>query len=221
MNIDTIKKEYEYKNTEKNIYLNDLKDIIIQTSYFLEGNCIYYHGTLTEFNELYFKQLNLFYLGKQELNNICEIGFNAGHSTMLMLLGRDKKPLNFTIFDIGHHPYTRPCYKYIKEKFSNVNFEYIEGDSTITIPHWINEHSEQINKYDLIHVDGGHSEHCISNDMKNADILLKKDGIMIIDDTHDITINSYVDKYINNGNYSEIILLQTFGYKHRIIKKIN
>jgi 3D (Asp-Asp-Asp) domain-containing protein len=88
------------------------------------------------------------------------------------------------------------------------------------MPEWINNHSELMYKYEVVHVDGGHGEHCISNDMKNADLLLKKDGIMIIDDTNSEIINNYVNLYISNGNYDEINLLQTHGYQHRVIKKI-
>jgi hypothetical protein len=218
--MDFIRSEYESKNDEKLIYLEDLRNIIINTSSYLEGNCFYYHCTLDEFPELYSKQLNLFWCGKQAETNICEIGFNAGHSTMLMLLGRNKTPLNFTIFDIGHHLYTKPSYEYIKSKFSHVDFEYIEGDSTITMPEWINSHPDSMYKYDVVHVDGGHSEHCISNDMKNTDLLVKKNGIVIIDDTNNETINKYVDMYISSGNYIELNLLSTYGYPHRIIKKI-
>jgi len=58
---------------------------------------------------------------------------------MLMLLGRNNSPLNFTVFDIGHHPYTKPSFEYIKSKFSHVNFEYVEGDSTTIMPEWINK----------------------------------------------------------------------------------
>jgi hypothetical protein len=192
---------------------------VINSNSLLEGNCFYYHATLDEFPELYSKQLNLFWCGKQAVDNICEIGFNAGHSTMLLLLGRNNTPLNFTIFDIGHHLYTRPSYEYIRSKFSFVNFEYVKGDSTNTMPEWINNHSELMYKYDVVHVDGGHSEYCISNDMKNADLLLKKDGIMIIDDTNLETINNYVNSYILSGNYQEINLLSTYGYQHRVIKK--
>jgi hypothetical protein len=83
-----------------------------------------------------------------------------------MLLGRNRAQLNFTIFDIGHHTYTKPCYEYIKSKFPNVNFEYVEGDSTTTMPEWIITHKEKLNQYDAVHVDGGHSQHCILNDMK-------------------------------------------------------
>jgi len=218
--MEVIKLEYEGKNVEKQIYLDDLKNIIIKSNVSLEGNCFYHHTTLNVFPELYSKQLNLFWCGKQAFENICEIGFNAGHSTMLLLLGRNNAPLNFTIFDIGHHPYTKPSVEYIKSKFSYVNFEYIEGDSTITMPEWINNHKELMYKYDVVHVDGGHSEHCISNDMKNADLLVKKNGIVIVDDTNSDTINDYVNLYISNGNYIEINLLSTYGYQHRIIKKI-
>jgi hypothetical protein len=218
--MDLIKIEYENKNNEKEFYLNDLKNIVIDCNDNLEGNCFYYHQTLNIFPELYSKQLNLFWCGKQAVENICEIGFNAGHSTMVMLLGRDNSPLNFTIFDVGHHLYTKPSLNYIKSQFSHVNFEYVEGDSTIVMPEWINQHKELIGKYDVLHVDGGHDEHCISNDIKNADILVKINGIIIIDDTYIPYINEYVNLYISNGKYIELNLLETIGYKHRVIKKI-
>ena len=218
--MDLIKSEYESKKDEKQIYLDDLRNIIMNCSSYLEGNCFYYHGGLNIFPDLYSKQVNLFWCGKQATHNICEIGFNAGHSTMLLLLGRDQTPLNFTIFDIGHHVYTRPTVQYIKSKFSHVNFEYIEGDSTVTIPEWINNHKDLVGKYDVVHVDGGHSEYCISNDMKNADLLVNVNGIIIIDDTDGETINSYVDLYLSKGNYIELHLLPTLGYPHRVIRKM-
>jgi len=218
--MDFIKTEYESKNNEKQMHLENLKKIIIQSKVPFEGNCFYYHNTLKIFPELYSKQINLFWCGKQAVENICEIGFNAGHSTMLMLLGRSNTPIKFTIFDIGHHLYTKPSFEYIKSNFSHVNFEYLKGDSTITMPEWINKNHELMYKYDVVHVDGGHSEHCISNDMKNTDLLVKKNGIVIIDDTDGETINKYVDLYISSGNYVELNLLSTYGYPHRIIKKI-
>jgi len=215
-----IKSRYESKNTEKEVYLEDLKKIITNSGGCLEGNSFYYHTTLNIFPELYSKQLNLFWCGTQAFENICEIGFNAGHSTMLMLLGRSNEPLNFTIFDIGHHSYTKPCYDYIKSKFSHINFEYVEGDSTVTMPNWISNHPELMHKYDVVHVDGGHDEHCISNDMKNTDLLVKKNGIVIVDDTNCETINKYVDLYLSSGNYVELTVLPTVGYPHRVIQKI-
>ena len=218
--MEDVIKFYESKKDTKNGYLKDLEKIIVESKGSLEGNCFYYHQTLVYFPELYTKQVNLVWCGQQGVSNICEIGFNAGHSAMLMLLGR-KDPINFTIFDIGCHAYTKPCFEYIKSKFHHVNFEYIEGDSTETMQKWINSHKENIRKYDVVHVDGVHTEHCISNDMMNADLLVKVDGIIIVDDTNNPMINSYVDKYISTGRYKEVELLKTVGYSHRIIKRIN
>lgn len=218
--MDFIKTDYESKRDEMQIYLEDLRNIIINCNSYLEGNCFYHHMTLDIFPDLYSKQLNLFWCGKQANTRICEIGFNAGHSTMLMLLGRDKSHLDFTIFDIGHHKYTKPSFDYIQSKFRNVDFEYIEGDSTITMPEWISNHAELVGTYDVVHVDGGHDDHCILNDMKNTDILVKMNGIVIVDDTNSQIINKYVDLYLSTGRYVELNLLPSYGYPHRIIKKV-
>ena len=214
-----IKNDYENHSVEKQKILDDLKILIIDSKGSLEGNYFYVHASLNLNPDLYAKQLNLFWCGKQAITKICEIGFNAGHSTMLLLLGRDKKPLDFTIFDIGKHPYTKPCLNYIQSQFSQINFEYIEGDSTVSMPKWIKANVKQMGLYDVVHVDGGHSEHCISNDMKNADILVKKGGIVIIDDTNLPHINKYVDEYVSSGAYRKMDVLRTIRNPHRIIQK--
>jgi len=165
--------------------------------------------------------LNLFWCGKHVKSRICEIGFNAGHSALLFLLGKEKTAIDFTIFDIGHHPYTKRCLEYLGCKFDNVQFEYIEGDSTATMEEWIEKNKMCIGTYDLIHVDGGHSEYCIINDMKNADILVKINGILIIDDTYHTHINRQVESYLSRGNYKELTVLNSGKYSHRIIKKLN
>lgn len=218
--MDFIRGDYEKRNYVKGKYLEDIKNIVARSNASLEGNSFYYHMSLTEFPELYSKQLNLYWCGQQANQKICEIGFNAGHSTMLMLLGRSNTTLDFTIFDIGSHAYMKPCFEYIKTKFTHVNFELVEGDSTMTMPEWINKNKEMMNTYDVVHVDGGHSEYCITNDMKNTDLLLKKNGIVIVDDTNSEVINKCVDSYLLYGNYIELSLLPTYGYPHRVIKKI-
>ena len=55
--------------------------------------------------------------------------------------------------------------------------------------------------------------------MKNADILLKKDGILIVDDTYMPHINERVNLYVSSGKYREVDVLVTKGYPHRIIQK--
>jgi len=219
-NFESIKNKYDKLSEQKELHLYKIKNIIIDSKCNLEGNCFYYHNTLTIYPDLYNKQVNIFACGELKNSKICEIGFNAGHSTMLMLLGKTSS-LKFTIFDIGYHPYTKPCFEYISSYYKNVDFEYIEGDSTTTIPSWIKENLENIGTYDIVHIDGGHSEYCIFNDIKNADILVRKYGLIMIDDTNDEIINKYVDIYLMNNKYIEISILQTYGYKHRIIQKIN
>jgi len=102
-NENDILTEYISNKNEMTLILKDLEKIIIDSNTPLEGNSFYVHNTLNIYNCLYKKQVNLFWCGKQAKTKICEIGFNAGHSTMLLLIGREKTPLDFTIFDIGHH----------------------------------------------------------------------------------------------------------------------
>lgn len=213
-------REFESKNNDILRHLHELQEIILKVGVVLEGNCFYYHQSLNLFPELLAKQVNLFACGRYATSRICEIGFNAGHSSMLLLLGRENTPIDFTVFDIGHYSYTKPCMEYIKSQFSHANFEYIEGDSTVTMPEFISKHNELMGTYDVIHVDGGHTEHCISNDMRNTDLLIRVGGIVIIDDTNDYDINRYVDMYISTGNYEEKQIFKTVGYPHRVIQKI-
>ena len=219
MDGSSVKKTYERLHSIRQSILDDLQKIVIDSGDPLEGNSFYTHHTLNLYSDLYTKQLNLFWCGTQATTKICEIGFNAGHSAMLMLLGRTT-PLEFTIFDIGMHRSTVPCVNYIKSKFEGT-FEYIEGNSIVTMPQWIQNNPSCLYTYDVIHVDGGHSEECISNDMRNSDLLLKQNGIMIVDDTNNGTINHYVNLYIQTNRYREMDVLTTKGYPHRIIQKIN
>jgi len=212
---------YDDKKDVLNGILQNIEHIVYQSGSLLEGNSFYYHNTLQKYPELFAKQINLYWAGIMAETRICEIGFNAGHSAMLMLLGRNPTPIDFTIFDIGHHYYTKPCLEYIKNTFPHVQFEFIEGDSTVEMPLWIEKHPELIEQYEIIHVDGGHTEHCIRNDMENASKLVKPNGIIIIDDTDDAVINSYVNMYLQNGNYEEVKNIHsTFGYPHRMIRKL-
>ena len=75
--------------------------------------------------------------------------------------------------------------------------------------------------YDVIHVDGGHSEHCIVNDMMNTDRLIRLNGIVIIDDTDGPIINNVANEYIASGKYIEIDVLTTTGYPHRVLRKVS
>ncbi len=118
-----------------------------------------------------------------------EIGFNSGFSTLLMLLSNPE--LHITCYDLGEHSYTIPCYNKLKEFFGN-RLELILGDSTKTLP-------LACGKYQLIHIDGGHSTEVATNDIEQSYRLSNKGTILIMDDydfpnLHELW-NNYIQKY--------------------------
>lgn len=203
-----------------NSHLKHIESIIRKSSEALEGNCFYDHATLNLIGGLQPKQENLFWAGGRVQERVCEIGFNAGHSCLLMLLGKSVESFDFTIFDDGSHKYMLPAFEYVKSQFPSIQFEMIVGDSTTEMPKWIEKNADLCGTYDVVHVDGGHSDHCIRNDMINATKLVKIGGIVIVDDTQMSDINGYVDKYLQTGKFSEVDVLPTCVYTHRIIQRI-
>jgi hypothetical protein len=214
--------EYDLFYEDVQHKLRAIEEIVVKSGVPMIGNSFYLHCTLVMPSSLYSKQVNLFWYGKGAASKICEIGFNAGHSALLMLVGRNKTSLSttFTVFDLNEHAYVKQCMKFSEDSFQNTTFEFVEGDSTQTMPAWILKNKDAIGTYDLVHVDGGHGDKCVSSDMKHADILVKVGGVIIIDDTWDEVINVYVDQYLRSGKYSEVDILKTYMYPHRIIQKI-
>ena len=227
-----MKNYIEKKQNELEVHLKDIENIIYEQNIPLEGNIFYHHQSsrrkegdkLIRCDRFLAKQTNMFWCGTTANKKICEIGFNAGHSCLLLLLGRDFSHLEFTIFDIARHKYTIPCFEYIQSKFPHITFEIIKGSSVIEMPKWITDNSGAYNTYDIVHIDGGHSEECIKNDFENSLKLIKIGGIIIIDDTDSSHINKYVDLYLNTGYFKELQIMNTGGsantFSHRMIKKI-
>ena len=217
MDINVVIEKFTEKAQDLERHLTALEAIVRNHGAPLEGNSFYYHNSLHRFDELYTKQMNLFWCGLQAQTRICEIGFNAGHSALLMLLGRDKTPIKFTVFDIGTHPYMRPAMEYLAKEFSHVSFECIVGDSVETMGAWVKEHHTVLGTYDVVHVDGGHTEQCILNDFSHARQIVKPDGIVIVDDTNVPYINDVVTRAIANGD-EELAVFPTTGYPHRLLR---
>ena len=220
MNLDDLKVAFNEKAKVFTEHKEGLAKLINIVGEPLEGNSIYEHGTLCEVPSLLNKQLNLFWVGTQAETSMCEIGFNGGHSALLFLLGNTAENLRFTIFDIASHSYVPVCFDYIQSKFSNVNFELIIGDSTITVPKFVDSNSRLIGTYDVVHVDGGHWDHVVESDMKMAKQLVRVGGILVIDDTDTTHINSEVEDCIKSGSYIEINIFKSQYYEHRILRRI-
>jgi len=220
MNLDDIKAQFDEKTNIFTEHKEGLANLINIVGEPLEGNSIYEHGTLRAEPLLLNKQLNLFWVGTQAETSICEIGFNGGHSALLFLLGNTAENLRFTIFDIASHSYVPVCFDYIQSKFSNVNFELIIGDSTITVPKFVDSNSRLIGTYDVVHVDGGHMKDVVEKDMIMAKQLVRVGGILVVDDTDNKYINAEVEECINSGSYIEINIFKSQFYEHRILRRI-
>ncbi|CAE7746562.1 efbA, partial [Symbiodinium pilosum] len=126
------------------------------------------------------KQRNLFSLAKSlplEDSVVVEIGFNAGHSCLLMLLAHPK--LQVIAFDLCEHAYTRACFDILQAAFPG-RLRLVPGKSQQTLPRWVADHEERA---DLIHIDGDHDPQAAKADLKNARALARLGAWVVFDDT--------------------------------------
>ena len=148
---------------------------------------------------------------------ICEIGVNAAHSLLLMLLVNPTA--EYTLFDLGNHKYTRPCVEYIRTQFPDTKIEIIYGNSVETIARYIKENPAQLSTYDLCHLDGGHTQDIFSHDYANVKKLVKAGGVVIFDDYDLPEIRSFIDRKLAAKEIVEVVddLVKTglhFIYRH-------
>jgi lipopolysaccharide biosynthesis glycosyltransferase len=207
--------EYKYKIDIMTVFLNSLKDIIIENCIkntkniinnylmpiinncgeLLEGNIFTLHHT-TEYSDIFInkvKNISNVLLNKN-IKNVMEIGFNSGFSALLMLVTNPN--IKITCYDLGEHKYTIPCYEILKQLFQD-RINIIIGDSTKTL-------YNDINKYDLIHIDGGHTTEIVTNDIKNSYCLSKKGTILIMNDYDFDNIHILWNYYKNEYNLKSL-----------------
>ncbi len=180
----------------KNIISNDLLPIIKSLGEPLEGNIFMFHHTTEYTNEFFDKQVNFILAAKkQNINDVLEIGFNAGFSTLLMLL--TNKNLKITCVDICEHLYTKICFKKLQEIFGD-RLELLPGSSIEVVPTLIE------NTYDLIHIDGCHLVTVAELDIINSLKLCKSGTLLIMDDTQDSELYNLWYKYVTKCNLQDI-----------------
>lgn len=160
---------------------------------------------------------NLQYLSKNK-KKIIEIGVNACHSLLLMLIVNPDA--EYLLFDLNVHKYTKPTIEYIKKEFPNTKIEIIYGNSTETIKKYILDNPTQLNSYDLIHLDGGHTEDIFSQDYNNSKKLIKDNGVIIFDDYDYNDIKNFINSKIKEKEiveYNDTNIIQNdlhFIYKY-------
>lgn len=167
LNLDKYHMPFTFNSTlSSHAFIFDiLHNIILDSGQTLVEGSLFFKGAhdLSPTPEFIHKQYNIFNLAK-DAKYILEIGFNAGHSTALMLMANPNSKILH--FDLWEHKYTPSCYEFLKSVFGEHRFiSLVKGDSTKTIPDFIQ--STPI-EFDLIHIDGGHTEEILLQDITNC-----------------------------------------------------
>lgn len=152
---------------------------------------------------------NIRYLVKNK-KKICEIGVNACHSLLIMLLINPEA--EYLLFDLGKHKYTSISIDYIKKIFPKSKINIIYGDSTKTLKEYIENNLSENNTYDICHIDGGHTKNIFTNDYYNVKKIIKKEGIIIFDDYNYSDIKNFLNTKLDNNEiikYININILET------------
>lgn len=160
-----------------------------------EGNCFYKHTTFEPLDHLYNKQLNFFNLGAK-ITNMVEIGFNAGHSTLIFLLSNPE--LSIHCIDINMHSYTAPCMEYLQSQFPG-RITYFFGHS-----------HTGLNSYDgstpeLVHIDGCHDYNVANVDFWGTRAIARTGTIIVWDDTQIPHISALWTGYKNDRHIYDYI----------------
>ncbi len=175
-----------------------------------EGNIFMIHHTTNYTTTFINKAKNISNLVlNKNIKNVMEIGFNSGFSTLLMLLTNPN--MCISCFDLGEHTYTIPCFKKMKETFGE-RINITIGDSTKTLQN-VNDN------YDLIHIDGGHSNEVANSDIMNSYRLSKPGSILIMDDYDFPNLHKLWDKYIMKYDLKKLHI-NVYNYPHHDIKYV-
>ena len=205
-------------NIINNEHIRNLKKILEYVGENVEGNLICDKQPDNYILDENFEKIyNIQYLAKNR-KKICEIGINACHSILLMLLVNPDA--EYLLFDLNEHQYTDFCVNYIKSAFPNTKINVVYGNSVETINDYILQNPIELNTFDLCHLDGGHTENVFSNDFTNVKNLISNDGCVIFDDYNFIEIHNYINSKLHNNvivEVNDINLMETdkhFVYKY-------
>ena len=105
----------------------------------------------------------------------CEIGFNAGHSSALVLLAN--KQSRATVFDTMSFSYSMPAITLLNESFGR-RIELYTGRSSDTLQ----EACRRTLTCDVVFVDGSHIQHEVSKDLAYIKCLLRPTSLIMVDD---------------------------------------
>jgi hypothetical protein len=185
----------------ENKYIQGLTEILNNVGERVEGNLVCdITPTNWTINQNIEKIKNLQYLCKNK-QKIIEIGVNACHSLLVMLLINPHA--EYLLFDLNYHKYTEPAINYIKSQFPNTKINIIFGNSVETMSKYILDNPNEIKTYDLIHLDGGHTYDIFSQDYMNSKKLILDNGTVIFDDYNYGEIRNFIHMMIRENEIIE------------------
>jgi predicted O-methyltransferase YrrM len=133
------------------------------------------------------------------VKNICEVGFNAGHSAAVFLNANPEADMYS--FDIGQFPYTRGNAALMKDLFPD-RFEYISGPSQETAVQFAQERPKT--KCDLISIDGDHTHEGTFQDLVNFRHLASCRNWVLMDDAGWNSTNSAWQRAKDEGIITQV-----------------
>lgn len=160
--------------------LKGLNEVVLKTGEPVEGNACYWDLELKTADQRMdariLKRRQTLCAAAKNASRVLEIGFNAGHGALLMLASNPG--LEYWGVDIGRHDYTALAASHLT---ASDRCKVVIGDSARALPVL---RAEEVEPFDLIHVDGAHDLASAVADLLNARALLKQDGTVIVDDMH-------------------------------------
>ncbi len=164
-----------------------LNQIVAAAGEAIEGNVCYWDQTtpeviqstppITDGNHV-IKRINLAILAHRR-STMLEIGLNAGHSALICLLANPT--LHLYSIDLCYHRYTHLAAQHLRNRFGR-RFMFMPGDSREVMPRLAIDRPKL--KFDLLHVDGGHSPQLAIADMSNSLRMASQGADFVVDDVN-------------------------------------
>ena len=170
----------------------NIKNLIEKYTQFALANNIVFEGG-SDARKCMFLMSLVGMMGDEVL--IVETGFNAGSSATAFCEASKLRKMNCKVISIEIDEKKRPIAEEVISDYPNL--EVIFGDSTTVLFDLLPKYTGQV---DIFFVDGGHlPEQCVI-DIKYALLLLKPNGILLVDDSNHEWIEKAIKETIGVEN---------------------
>jgi hypothetical protein len=135
------------------------------------------------------------------VKSICEIGFNAGHSTLAWLSSNPNATV--TMFDLWQHEYSPKGEEFIRSQtiLTPDRMKIIKGSSLDTVKQFHRDNPQF--KCNVISIDGGHDYKIAVQDVENMKFLSDPFfNILLIDDTNcesNYCVDTTIQEHLRRG----------------------